>query len=131
MAAVSDPSLPPQEFEALVRKASFELSHHDRHADQVYVIMTHAFGALVTRFLVNNMDMVQGVIGVIMVSHRRPGRLRACRFSLYSSAFTRSDRGEEARSYKVTDYNPYLYPSSCAQRNLAGLPNGQAVRFLP
>ena len=51
---------------ALVRKASFELGrHHNAHADQVFVLVVHAFGALTTRFLLYNMNSVASAAGVI------------------------------------------------------------------
>ena len=51
----------------IVRKASFDMgAHHDKRADQVYVVVIHAFGAVVTRFLINKMDTVAGAVGVIL-----------------------------------------------------------------
>ena len=51
----------------VIRKASFDLRGHDVDADQLLVMMIHAFGALTTRFLVNNMQTLGGTIAVIVV----------------------------------------------------------------
>jgi hypothetical protein len=49
-----------------VRKASFELSGHNHSADQIFMMVIHGFGSLVTRFLVNNMQTLEGTISLII-----------------------------------------------------------------
>ena len=49
----------------IVRKASFDLTDHNRYGDQAFVTAIAGFGALVTRFLMTTMSTLEGRIAVI------------------------------------------------------------------